>query len=200
MEPGVEATVNGELFKRRSLPVSKDPLVAPDMVEMPPFSFKIIRRGGKPALRLYDATAPSLAKFKGIESFPLDRSWRVEARYEAYETPKMVEVATAISTTEKVAIPGKLTFELQGKEHTLYPFAYPGVDELYLMFGDKTNGITTYGGGRFLVFPNPKSDTVILDFNRAYNPPCVYTEFATCPLPRPENRLPLPITAGEQTH
>jgi len=195
---GIEATLSGAPFGRGQLTSDVDPKTPPDLVVMKRFSFKVIVRSGKPAVRLYDDEAKTLADFPGIETFPLDPAWRVEARYEHFDPPKIVEVSTAISTTESVSIPGRFHFRIGDAELTLDPFEYPGEEELYLMFGDRTNGKTTYGGGRFLLVQRPEGDTTYLDFNRAYNPPCAYSGFATCPIPRKENRLPIPVTGGEK--
>ncbi len=198
MADGIEATLNGEQLRKGPLTSDVDPKTSPDLIVMKRFSFKIIVRNDRPAVRLYDDEAKTLAGFPGIEAFPLDRGWRVEARYERFDPPKIVPVSTAISTTESVSIPGRFHFRVADRDLTLDPFEYPGEEDLYLMFGDRTNGKTTYGGGRFLLVPRPDGDSAVLDFNRAYNPPCAYSAFATCPLPRKENRLPIPVTAGEK--
>ena len=195
---GLDATVGGEAFRKRQLTSDIDSKTPPDVVIMKRFSFKVIIRNDKPAVRLYDDEAKTLTGFTGIDAFPLDPAWRVEARYERFDPPKIVPVSTAISTTQSVSIPGRFHFRIGEKDLTLDPFEYPGAEELYLMFGDKTNGKTTYGGGRFVLVPRPEGDSAVLDFNRAYNPPCAYSAFATCPLPRKENRLTIPVTAGEK--
>jgi uncharacterized protein (DUF1684 family) len=93
-----------------------------------------------------------------------------------------------------------LVFEIEGREHSLEPTGEPG-DELFIVFGDATNGGETYGGGRFLYADWPRADgEVVLDFNRAYNPPCVFTPWATCPLPPAQNKLPFRIAAGEKAY
>lgn len=198
LEENLDATVGDQPFRSGKLDPGDYPDVPPDLVEMPPFSFKLMVRGDGLALRLFDRKAPTLSGFKGIETFPLDRQWRVTAAYTEFQPPRVLEVSTAISTTEQVTVPGEFSFVVAGDKHTLLPFSYPGAEELYLMFGDKTNGKSTYGGGRFVLVPRPLGDTGIIDFNRAYNPPCAYTKYATCPIPRPENRLGIPVTAGEK--
>ncbi len=195
---GVEGTRAGQPFTGGRLTTDADPATPPDLIDLGRFSFKIILRGGRAAVRLYDDEAESYTGFRGINTFTLDRIWHVEARYERFDPPRVVEVSTAISTTQTVTIPGRVHFRIGDRDLTLDPFEYPGVDELYLMFGDRTNGKTTYGGGRFLLVERPTGDDVVLDFNRAYNPPCAYSAFATCPIPRRENRLPIPVTAGEK--
>ena len=195
---GIDATCAGESVTEREMRTDADPSAPADRVRMPPFSFLVIIRGGKPALRVYDMKAGTLRKFKGIDYFPISESWRIVARYKPYPEPRTVEVSTAISTTEKVVVPGEFHFEVDGKSYTLQPMSYEGADELSLLFGDRTNGKGSYGGGRFLDVPKPEDGKAILDFNRAYSPPCYFTNFATCPLPWKENRLPVKVGAGEK--
>jgi uncharacterized protein (DUF1684 family) len=111
-----------------------------------------------------------------------------------------VEVSTVIETTEEMTAPGEVLFVVDGKELRLTPFVEQGSRELFFVFGDRTNGHETYGGGRFLDAPAPTGERVVLDFNRAYNPPCAFTPYATCPVPRRENRLPIRVTAGEKAY
>jgi len=198
LEKGVTASCDGEPVTEKVLRSDADPAVPADRVSMPPFTFVIIVRGGKHALRLFDMKAKTLREFKGIDYYPMDPAWRINARFEAYAEPRTVEVSTAISTTEKVTVPGEFHFEVGGQSYTLQPMSHAGVEELYLLFGDRTNGKGSYGGGRFLEVPAPKEGKAILDFNRAYNPPCYFTDFATCPLPWKGNRLPVPVAAGEK--
>ena len=195
---GLAGTLAGQPFVEGRLTTDADPVTPPDLIELGRFSFKIILRGGRAAVRLYDDQAESFTSFRGIDTFTLDKLWRVEARYERFDPPRIVEVSTAISTTQTVTIPGRFHFRVGDRDLTLDPFEYEGEDDLYLMFGDRTNGKTTYGGGRFLLVARPEGETAVLDFNRAYNPPCAYSAYATCPLPRRENRLPIPVTAGEK--
>jgi uncharacterized protein (DUF1684 family) len=158
----------------------------------------VIDRGGQFAVRLKDTAAPLLSSFEGIERFPLDPSWRIEARFERYDPPKLLPVPTVLGTVEDTPSPGAVVFERDGQ--TIRIDAQPGGDDgsLFLVFGDTTNGKTTYGGGRFVYSEPPVGDTVVVDFNRSYNPPCVFTPYATCPLPLPEARFKLAIEAGEK--
>lgn len=158
----------------------------------------VIDRGGQYALRVKDTAAPLLSSFEGIERFPLDSSWRIDARFERYDPPKMLPVPTVLGTVEDTPSPGAVIFERDGQ--TIRVDAQPGGDDgsLFLVFGDTTNGKTTYGGGRFVYTEPPVGETVVVDFNRSYNPPCVFTPYATCPLPLPEARFKLAIEAGEK--
>jgi uncharacterized protein (DUF1684 family) len=135
--------------------------------------------------------------FGGLEYFPVEIKWRVEAKFTRFETPRVMETPSLTGPPQEHTFLGVVSFDIDGKDLSL--LATVEGEELFLMFGDETNGIETYGAGRQLYTPLPdESGTVIIDFNRAYNWPCVFTEFATCPLPPKENILPIRIEAGEQ--
>ncbi|HEX4953883.1 MAG TPA: DUF1684 domain-containing protein [Thermoanaerobaculia bacterium] len=161
-------------------------------------SFFVIHRGDKVGIRLKDRDSPVLAHFAGIDSFPVSLDWRIEARFEPYDPPRTLQIPTILGTTEQDTCPGAIVFERDGKTHRLEPSGDPG-SELFLVFGDSTNGKETYGGGRFLAIDAPTRDgRVVVDFNKAYNPPCVFTPYATCPLPARSNRLSIRVEAGEK--
>ena len=168
-----------------------------DRVELGRFTFLVIERSGRLGVRLYDAESPVRLRFKGIRSFPVSEAWRIRARYVPYPSPREVEVSTVINTTEKGTVPGVVRFSVEGKSYELSPLTFAHSDELFFNFGDATNSKQTYGGGRFLDTPKPQNGVVVLDFNRAYNPPCAFTPYGTCSVPLEQNRLPLAITAGE---
>jgi uncharacterized protein (DUF1684 family) len=182
-----------------TLALASDASGEPTVVELGSLSFHLIERSGRVGLRLKDRASPVLASFSGIESFPVDPSWRIEARFEPYEPPKTLRVPNVLGTPTEESCPGALVFEHDGQSFRLEPTGEAGRD-LFLVFGDATNGHETYGGGRFLpvAWPAP-GEPVVLDFNRAYNPPCVFTAYATCPLPPRQNRLPIRVPAGEKT-
>lgn len=157
--------------------------------------FYVIDRDGKLFLRVKDHKSEVLRSFQGIDRFPVDVHWRLTARLEP--GPATLNVPNVLGQQAASASPGVLVFELDAQEYRLTPTGEPG-ESMFLVFGDETNGKTTYAGGRFLVIDPPAPDgTVILDFNRTYNPPCVFTPFATCPLPAMGNMLPVAIAAGE---
>jgi hypothetical protein len=160
----------------------------------------VIERGGRLGVRVKDGDSERLREFKGIESYAIDPRRRVEGTLVPNNPPKTVEITNVVGDVTHEPSPGTLVFEMDGKTWRLDPIADPGADELFVVFGDVTNGKETYGGGRFLdvAFPG-KDGKVILDFNKAYNPPCAFTEFATCPLPPPQNRLDIAVRAGEKT-
>ena len=151
------------------------------------------------AVRVKDSEAATLKAFHGLDYFPLDRKWKIAARFEAAAEAKEIPIPNALGFDEPILSPGHVVFTIDGQEHRLLALDDTGDGRLFLVFGDKTNGRETYGGGRFLYTDPPQGGEVELDFNRSYNPPCVFTPYATCPLPPRENRLPLRIEAGEKS-
>ncbi len=147
----------------------------PTVVRHDSLSFLLIERDGRLALRLRDAEAQTRRNFSDIPSFDFDAAWCIDARWDG----------------------ARAHFSIDGNAYSLGP-QNPKATTLQFVFADATSGRATYGGGRFLFVPAPQGDTLLLDFNRASNPPCVFTPYATCPLPAAENRLPIAITAGEQ--
>jgi uncharacterized protein (DUF1684 family) len=170
-----------------------------DKIEVGPRAFVVIRRGERFAVRMWDANAEALKGFTGIERFPLSKEWNIEARWEAYEKPKLIKIQSVIPDyMENYVVPGVAIFVVGGKEYRLEPVGEPGARQLFFIFADKTNGGDTYGAGRFLYTDPPRGGRVVLDFNKATNPPCAFSTFATCPLPPASNRLPVRIEAGEK--
>ncbi|HUM02108.1 MAG TPA: DUF1684 domain-containing protein, partial [Thermoanaerobaculia bacterium] len=164
-------------------------------------SFYLIKRGAKWGVRVRDSEAATLKNFKGVENFPVDPAWRISARFEKYQPAKKVEVPNVLEKPEKQDSPGAVVFTKDGKTYRLDALVGGPKGELFLVFGDQTNSKETYGGGRFLHTPPPSADgSVVVDFNRAINPPCAFTPYATCPLPPKGNGLALAVTAGEKTY
>ncbi len=165
------------------------------------FVFLILRRGERYGVRLYDTRAPARGEFTGLDSFPVRQEWRIRARFEPFTPPRTIEHPTVIGAT-RAEVPGVAIFTVDGREHRLTPILETGPEgqELLFLFRDRTSGTETYPGGRFLVARPPADGVVELDFNRAHNPPCAFTEYATCPLPRAENDLPIRIEAGEKRY
>jgi uncharacterized protein (DUF1684 family) len=180
------------------VPMVTDAEGEPTVVATGTVSFYVIERGGKPFLRVKDSANEIRREFEGIERYAVDPRWRVSARLDTTDVPPTVPITDILGNVEQEPSPGVLVFELEGHRHRLIPVGEPG-QPLFIVFGDATNGKATYGGGRFLSADPPDSDgTVVLDFNKAINPPCVFTPYATCPLPPRENVLPLAVTAGEK--
>jgi uncharacterized protein len=170
----------------------------PTILRLGPLAMHLIARDGRLALRIKDREAPARLAFAGIRHYPVDRRWRFEGRFEPNDPPRTASVPTVLDITERYVLPGMVAFDFDGRTHRLEAFLErPGSDYL-LAFADLTNGDDTYPGGRFLYVRPPGPDGgVVVDFNRAYNPPCVFTPHATCALPPPQNRLPFPVLAGE---
>ncbi|MBD8526792.1 DUF1684 domain-containing protein [Pseudoxanthomonas sp. CAU 1598] len=162
-------------------------------------SFVLIERSGKLGLRVRDANAPTRTGFIGIDHFPVDSGWRYEAKFTPHPPGKTIEIASVINTLEPMVNSGVIEFEREGK-----PYRLEVIDEgdgaLFVIFADRTNGKSTYGAGRFLYAESIDPGHVVVDFNKAYNPPCALNSYSTCPLPPPENRLDLAIDAGEKNY
>jgi len=164
-------------------------------------SFFVIDREGRVAVRVKDAASPARHGFAGIDRYPVDLQWRLEACYEAHPAGTTVLVPDVLGSAQTYRNPGTLRFDVGGGAHRLEAFQEPDEDELFIVFGDATNGSETFRGGRYLYAKPPDGrGRVVLDFNRAYNPPCVFTAHATCVLPLPENRLPVAIRSGEKRY
>lgn len=160
----------------------------------------VIVRDDRVALRVKHADAPTRTGFAGLDYWPGGMEWKVDARFEAHPAGTTIPVASIIGTLEEVANPGAVVFEHDGKSYRIEALDEGG-DELFLVFADRTSGHGSYGAGRFLYVPKPDATgKLMVDFNQSYNPPCAFTSFATCPLPPPENRLDLAITAGEKAY
>ena len=177
-------------------PIKSDAQGAPDMLATGYLVFYVIQRGEKHFLRVKDRDSEVLREFQGIARYPVYDSWRVTATLEG-EAGTM-RVANVLGQVAPEPSPGTLVFELKGQTFRLRPTGQTG-EGLFVVFGDLSNGAGSYPGGRFLATDPPLANgTYILDFNRAYNPPCVFSEYATCPLPGSQNRLLVAVTAGEK--
>jgi uncharacterized protein len=159
----------------------------------------VIDRAGRKGIRVKDPQSPYLRDFHGIEYFPPREDYRVVAHF--VPDPKKVPITNILGQTEPEDSPGYVVFQLQGREYRLRPVLDdPSSPDLFFIFRDLTSEHETYGSGRFLDTPPPKDGQVLLDFNKAYNPPCAFTPYATCPLPPKENRLSVRIEAGEKKY
>lgn len=175
--------------------MASDRVGRPTMLACGTLVFFVIDRDGRLFLRVKDQQADLLTTFQGIERYPIQAGWRVMAHLEP--GPATTAIPNVLGQESQAPSPGVLVFTLQGKACRLTPTTEG--DGLFLVFGDATNGKGTYHGGRFLDASAPTADgTVILDFNKATNPPCVFTEYATCPLPPKGNILPVAVEAGEK--
>jgi uncharacterized protein (DUF1684 family) len=172
----------------------------PTLLELGALRMCVIERGGRLAVRTWDTASVQRRDFAGIDHWPVDLRWRLDARL-LPGTATEVVVPDVLGIDETMSSPGEVEFEIGGATHRLQALEGGPDGELWLIFADATNGRETYGGGRFLYTEAPNADGgVVVDFNRAYNPPCVFSPYATCPLPWPANRLPIRIEAGERTY
>jgi len=170
-----------------------------DIVKVGRVRLLVIKRGDKYGIRMKDPESEARREFKGIESYPADESYRVTAKWVA--EPRKIPILNVLGQTEASECPGYAVFTLKGREFSLHPIIEePGAKELFYIFKDETSGKETYPAGRFFYSGMPQDGHVILDFNKAYNPPCAFSPYATCPLPPPENRLAVRIEAGEKRY
>jgi uncharacterized protein (DUF1684 family) len=187
----VTVTIDG---KSRAVKPDSD-----DVVKVGRLSLFLIKRSDKYGIRLKDPDSEYRRAFHGLEYFPASEAYRITAKWVA--SPKKTPILNILGQTEESDCPGYAEFRLNGKDLKLYPILEePGAKELFFIFRDETAGKETYGAGRFLYSDMPRDGKVILDFNKAYNPPCAFTPYATCPLPPPENRLAIRIEAGEKKY
>lgn len=193
------ATIDGKSLATAEL--FDDSRDKPTTIAFGTVSFYLIQRGDKYGLRVKDSEAPARTHFAGIDYFPIDASWRIEAKWEAYDPPREVEEPNVLGQIDKVVVPGAAIFEREGKTYRVEPvIETPGDTNLFLVFADKTSGHETYGAARFVYTEPPSDGKIVIDFNKAYNPPCAFSPYATCPLPTAQNRLKVRVTAGEKKY
>ena len=174
---------------------------SPDVLEMGTLSMNVIKRGERYGIRLKDKNAAARKGFTSLRWFEVKEDYRVEARWVSYPQPKPVKVPNILGQTEAMPSPGYAEFTLNGKPVRVDGvLESPDAEELFFILRDQTSGKETYGAGRFLYAGLPKGGKVVLDFNKAYNPPCAFTPYATCPLPPPQNWMPVRVEAGEMSY
>jgi uncharacterized protein len=195
---GVSVTRAGKPFTGGGVGTSEQ---EQDVLGLGSLRFYLIPRGDKLGLRVKDPEAPARKAFHGIPTWPVSAAWRIEGRFEPATTPRMLSVPTVLGTVEEMKSPGTLVFQVEGQEYRLDPVLEEDGAPFFVIFGDPTNRTESYGAGRFLYVDPPKDGgRVVLDFNRAYNPPCAFSPYATCPLPPAQNRLKLRVEAGEKRY
>ena len=186
--------------------LGSDDSAHPSKITAGTVTITVIHRGERYGLRIKDSKAPARTQFHGLRWYPPDETYRVQAKWIPYNPPHQVAIPTILGTEVKSDVPGAAEFTLDGKMLRLEPILEsPDEKELFFILRDTTSTTETYGAGRFLYTPLPdhglaEPGELILDFNRAQNPPCAYTPYATCPLPPPQNRLPIAIPAGQQRY
>jgi uncharacterized protein (DUF1684 family) len=172
----------------------------PSRVQSGTVTFYIIQHGGKLAARVKDSTARRRLNFVGLDYFPIDPAWRIEAQWVQFDQPRQISFTDVLGETSPASIPGKAVFTRDGRTFELLPIDEGADHPLFFVIGDPTNGAETHGGGRFLYAAWPKDGKVVLDFNHMENPPCAFTPFTICPLPPKDNQLPFRVDAGEKTY
>jgi uncharacterized protein (DUF1684 family) len=201
VDPQVEISIDGNPVESRLLKTDMNPDEdAPTIMEWDSLRWYIIRRQNRIGVRLRDLNHPDLQTFPALERYPINPTWRIRARLQEHEKPVRIAVPNIIGIVMQEPSPGRLEFEIDGQTYHLDPTGNPG-GRLFVVFSDQTTGRETYGGGRFLYADPPDSTGhTILDFNRAYNPPCAFTPYTTCPQPPAQNRLAIAVTAGEKMY
>jgi uncharacterized protein len=194
--PEAHATIAGKAAATAKL--DPDTSGHETIVEMGSLQFHVIVRGERVGIRLKDLESPAVAKFKGLVFYPLDLNYRVTARWEPSDGKRTVDVPNVLGDVTPVPVAGTVLFKIDGQDQKLTAWSGDPEKGLSFVFNDLTAKTDTYPGGRFLDTDAVVNGTVVLDFNRAYNPPCAVTPYATCPLAPKENRLQVAIPAGEK--
>jgi len=194
---GVNITSEGQPVK--SLVIFNPDSTHQPIVEFDSLRWTIIKRDDKFGIRLRDLNNPDLRNFKGIDRYPVNTDWRLEAKWEPADSTRTIDITNVLGQTTAQSSPGTLVFSIDDKEYKLD--ALKGNEEEYfVIFADATTGKETYGAGRFIYVKKQVDGKTIIDFNKAYNPPCAFTEYATCPLPPKQNTLTVAIEAGEKNY
>lgn len=195
---GVTFELNGKPITTATL--KPDGQGTPDRIGVGELQLWVHNSGDRLSIRLRDRNNPLRTSFTKTNWFPVDPSYRVEAVFKPFDKPRVVEVANILGDSDEVPIPGLVTFSLNGHDYALEPFAEPGDPQFWFVFRDLTSQKETYPAARFLYTPAPVEGRMVLDFNRAENPPCAYNPHTTCPLPTEQNRLRTRIEAGEMRY
>lgn len=190
-------------IKVNGAPVTRAIIFHNDSTRVPTTSYKnlrwtVIRRNDKIGIRLRDLQSAALTAFNGIERYPVSAAWKVNALLEKTGTPDRIDITNVLGQTSQQKAAGRLSFSIGGKHYSLDALDEGGPD-LFVVFADQTNVSETYPSGRFLSVNRPDANgNTVIDFNKSYNPPCAFTDYATCPLPPPQNRLSIAVPAGEK--
>jgi uncharacterized protein (DUF1684 family) len=197
--PGSGITHEGQ--RVTTIDLVSDAKESPTVVSSGPLRFFIIERAGQLGVRVRDVQSPRRQNFLGLQYYPIDSEWAVDARFEPYEPRRHIRIVNILGLEEDMDSPGALILTKDGQEYRLDAVLDgPDANDLFILFADGTSGHDTYGAGRFIHVPFATNGRTVLDFNKAYNPPCAFNDFATCPLPPYQNRLTLQVTAGEKKY
>ena len=199
LAPGIDAHIDGTDQTEAELLSDAQSGGRPTIVRFGTASFSLIDRDGRKGVRVKDSDAATRTGFLGIDYFPIDPGWRIDAEWVPAETAQTLAIPSTLGSVRERPVRGKAMFTRDGQQYALSAVGEQG-DAISFVIADATSGHETYGGARFLT-PDITSDgRMVLDFNKATNPPCAFTPYATCPLAPPENRLALPVTAGEKVY
>jgi uncharacterized protein (DUF1684 family) len=184
-----------------SIDLVSDAQESPTVVSSGPLRFFVIERAGQLGVRVRDIQSARREHFLGLQYFPIASQWALDGRFEPYEPRRHIRIVNILGLEEDMESPGAVIFTKDGQEFRLDAVLDgPDADDLFILFADATSGHDTYGAGRFIHIPFATNGKTVLDFNKAYNPPCAFNDFATCPLPPYQNRLELQVTAGEKKY
>jgi uncharacterized protein (DUF1684 family) len=199
LQPGVEGLLGGKRIVTSDL--KSDENGDPDVLAIGPLTMQIIKRGERYGVRMKDKNAAARKAFTGLRWFDVREEYRVTAQFTSYAAPRPIKVPNILGQSEAMPSPGFATFSMGGQQVRLDGvLEEPGAEQLFFILRDQTSGKETYPAGRFLYADLPKQGKIVLDFNKAYNPPCAFTAFATCPLPPPQNWMPVRVEAGERDY
>jgi len=196
LEPGTGAKIMGKSDTEAKL--DSDVTGHPTIIELGSLRMYVIKRGHRLGIRLKDMNSPAVRHYAGPAFFPLDMTYRVTGTFIPSDGKKTVDVPDVLGDVTPTPIAGEVRFSLNGQELALTALGGDAKQGLSFVISDLTRKTETYPGGRFLETGPVSGGRVVLDFNRAYNPPCAVTPYATCPLAPKENRLQVPIRAGEK--
>jgi uncharacterized protein (DUF1684 family) len=196
VEPGVDVAIEGKIVTSEVvLGKSKRPVTS----SLESLQWTVIKRKDLIGLRLRNTANPDIDAFEGIPRYPVSLAWRIPARFERYDPPKKIKIPNVLGQTTSQPSPGTVVFSIGQEEHRLDTTGSPESKAFFIVFGDTTNGQDTYERGRFITIEAPDDQGhTFIDFNKAYNPPCAFTDYATCPMPPTQNQLPVRIEAGEK--
>ena len=197
VEEGVEA--QGDDKNVTNIQLVSDEEGKPTKIRTGTQTLYMIKREDRYGIRLKDSNSKARLNFKGSNWFPVDETYKVKAQFEASPEAKEVMVPNVMGGFFKMKSPGMLKFNLKGKDCTLQPVEDDD-GTLFIIFHDRSNETDTYKAGRFLHADKAVNGETVLDFNKAENPPCAFTPFATCPLPPPQNELEVEVKAGEKRY
>jgi len=195
---GVSMTINDQPIT--SMQVVIDSYGSSEWIALNDLKLSVIQRGSRYGVRIYDKNHPQLKQFVVLRWFPIQPEYCIEASFIPFEQPKTMSIVNVLGDMLEMESPGYTEFTLHGQVCRLHAVPVEESDRLWFLFQDASSSDATYPGGRFLTTKAPDQGHVILDFNQAHNPPCAYTDFATCPLPPPINRMSVHVSAGESRY